>query len=183
MERRETLLRRSLWIWSLMFWHEFSWRHGCGNSPSVISLRASPAVAGFHRGRNSLRSLGSRYVVSRLLDPSSLREFAFQSGQFDAVLNLRDWRGGLLLRCSSWWSNSPASCCGPVCGCGISLATAHIRRYGCACSSSVTGREGRWSKYGYRTHLVHRRLGDRCRGGCRCCHRAHHHGETPVPRL
>jgi len=73
------LLRCSLWIWSLMFWHEFSWRHGCGNSPSVISLRASPAVAGFHRGRNVR---GARV---------SIRRCATTRPEFAARIRFSEW--------------------------------------------------------------------------------------------
>jgi len=50
MQRGQALVIRR--FGALRIWHEFSWLNGCGNSPSVIGLRASPADAGFHRGRN-----------------------------------------------------------------------------------------------------------------------------------
>ena len=86
------------------------------NSPSVMSLRASPTVVDFHRGRNRQQSGSSPRDFDRL-NPN---RFAIRFSEWPircGTEDLRDWRGGLLLRCSPAWANSPASCCGPIFDC------------------------------------------------------------------
>jgi len=109
--------------------------HGCWvelplcNGPESFATVPETGVT-FTVGGSDVRGAGFRYAATPLLNLlRASREALSRVASSMRYMNLRDWRGGLLLRCSGHHApSSPASCCGPVFSCGVSLATTRAGR-------------------------------------------------------
>jgi hypothetical protein len=118
--------RKFLQWWG--FGHEFSWHGSQTELPLCHKPESFTDCRRFAPWAES-EAFGCRQPTSRGahdFDRLNPNRFAIRFSEWPircGTEDLRDWRGGLLLRCSPALANSPASCCGPIFDCLVSLAS------------------------------------------------------------